>query len=72
MLIYIIYNIYIIHYTLYIHIHIYISAEANMASRRVEAGLPILKTLLSPSNLGRVYPPLAPPIASARPIACFS
>ena len=50
---------------LYIYIYIYISAEASMASGRVDAGPPNLKTLKSPSNPGRVSLPL--PLPSPRP-----
>ena len=38
-----------------------------MASGRVDAGPPILKTLQSPQIPARVYPPLTPPSAPARP-----
>ena len=48
---------------IYIYIYIYISAEASMASRRVEAGPPILKTLSSPQP-GEGFPFL--PLPSPR------
>ena len=38
-----------------------------MASGRVDAGPPILKTLSSPQS-GEGFPPLTPPIAPARPV----
>ena len=41
------------------------SAEASMASGRVEAKLPILKTLSS-SQSGEGFPPLTPHTAPAR------
>ena len=46
--------------------HKYISAEASMASGRVEARPPILKTLSTPQS-GEGFPPLTPPRAPARP-----
>ena len=45
--------------------YICISAEASMASGRVEAGPPILRTLSSPQS-GEGFPPLTPPTALAR------
>ena len=42
------------------------SAEASMASGRVEAGPPILKTLSSPQS-GEGFPALTPPTATAQP-----
>ena len=66
---------------IYIHVHIYIynyafiyhtymhtciiSAEASMASGRLEGRLPILKTLSSPQS-GEGFPPLTPPMAPAQ------
>ena len=47
-----------------------ISAEASMASGRVEAGPPILKTLSSPQS-GEGFCPLTPPTAPARPPVRF-
>ena len=46
----------------------YISAEASMASGRVEAGPPSLKTRSSPQS-GEGFPPLTPPTAPARPFS---
>ena len=52
---------------IYIYMYIYISAEASMASGRLEGRLPILKTLSSPQS-GEGFPPLTPPTAPARPV----
>ena len=51
----------------HIYIYIYISAEASMASGRVEADLSDIKPSypLNLQILGRVYPPLTPPSAPA-------
>ena len=49
---------------IYIYIYIYISAEANMASGRVDAGPPILETFSSPQS-GEGFLPLSPPTAPA-------
>ena len=49
----------------HIYIYMYISAEASMASGRVDAQPPILKTLSSLQS-GEGFPPLTPPTAPAR------
>ena len=51
-----------------IYIDTYISAEASMASGRLEGRLPIHKTLSSPQS-GEGFPPLTPPTAPARPFS---